>query len=185
MTSISIKNMVCTHCVMMVRDLLTQCGLHPVEVSLGCAIVEEDLDAARLKEVGSRLNAIGFEMLDDPKAQLVEKIRTGVIQWVHDDDRQKKLSEYLCDRTHKEYSALSKLFSEIRGVTIERYCVGQRIEYAKELISYNELSISEVAYKLGYSSPAQLSNQFKQVTGMTPKEFRANHHNKRISIDEI
>lgn len=185
MTSISIKNMVCSHCVMMVRDLLTQCGLHPIEVTLGTATLAEDIETDQLKDIANRLYAIGFDLLDDPKAQLVEKIRTSVIQWVHEEEPRKKLSDYLCDKTHKDYSALSKLFSEVRGITIERYCIGQRIEYAKELISYNELSISEVAYKLGYSSPAQLSTQFKQVTGMTPKMFRSNHHNKRINIDEI
>ena len=95
------------------------------------------------------------------------------------------MSDYLSTRLHKDYSLLSKLFSEVKGITLERYAILHRIEYAKELLCYNQLSTSEIAYKLGYSSPAQFSAQFKQITGMTPKMMRANQTNDRIPLSEI
>ena len=96
-----------------------------------------------------------------------------------------KLSDYLADNLKKDYSTLSKLFSEVRGITIERFAIIHRIEYAKELLCYSQLSTSEIAYKLGYSSPAHLSSQFKQVTGMTPKDFRSQGQHDRISLDAL
>ena len=127
----------------------------------------------------------GFELLDDPRSQLIEQIRIAVQQWVRMDGERPKMSDCLSQRLNRDYSALSKLFSEVRGITIERFAIIHRIEYAKELLCYSQLSTSEVAYKLGYSSPAHLSSQFKQVTGMTPKEFRALGRHDRISLDAL
>lgn len=128
---------------------------------------------------------MGFELLDDPRSQLVEQIRIAVQQWVRMNEERPKLSDYLADNLKKDYSTLSKLFSEVRGITIERFAIIHRIEYAKELLCYSQLSTSEIAYKLGYSSPAHLSSQFKQVTGMTPKDFRAQGQHGRISLDAL
>ena len=128
---------------------------------------------------------MGFELLDDPRSQLVEQMRVCVIEWVRMEGERPKLSDYLSTRLHKDYSLLSKLFSEVKGITLERYAILHRIEYAKELLCYNQLSTSEIAYMLGYSSPAHFSAQFKQITGMTPKMMRANQTNDRIPLSEI
>ena len=111
---------------------------------------------------------MGFELLDDPRSQLVEQIRIAVQELVRMKGERPKMSDYLSHNLKKDYSTLSKLFSEVRGITIERFAIAHRIEYAKELLCYSQLSTSEIAYTLGYSSPAHLSSQFKQVTGMTP-----------------
>lgn len=128
---------------------------------------------------------MGFELLDDPRSQLVEQIRIAVLKWVRMNQERPKMSDYLSHNLNKDYSALSKLFSEVRGITIERFAITHRIEYAKELLCYSQLSTSEISYTLGYSSPAHLSSQFKQVTGMTPKEFRALEQHGRVSLDEL
>lgn len=128
---------------------------------------------------------MGFELLDDPRSQLVERIRIAVQQWVRMEKERPKMSDFLSRQLNKDYSTLSKLFSEVRGVTIERFAIVHRIEYAKELLCYSQLATSEIAYTLGYSSPAHLSSQFKQVTGMTPKEFRAMGQHDRVSLDAL
>ena len=128
---------------------------------------------------------MGFELLDDPRSQLVERIRITIQEWVRMKGERPKMSDYLSHNLNKDYSALSKLFSEVRGITIERFAIIHRIEYAKELLCYSQLSTSEISYTLGYSSPAHLSSQFKQVTGMTPKEFRALEPHGRVSLDGL
>ena len=180
-----IKNMVCPRCSMAVRTILVSAGLTPIAVNLGEAEITEELNAEQQANVSERLAQMGFELLDDPRSQLVEQMRVCVIEWVRMEGERPKLSDYLSTRLHKDYSLLSKLFSEVKGITLERYAILHRIEYAKELLCYNQLSTSEIAYKLGYSSPAHFSAQFKQITGMTPKMMRANQTNDRIPLSEI
>lgn len=180
-----IKNMVCPRCIMAVRTILVSAGLTPIAVNLGEAEITEELNAEQQTNVSERLAQMGFELLDDPRSQLVEQMRVCVIEWVRMEGERPKLSDYLSTRLHKDYSLLSKLFSEVKGITLERYAILHRIEYAKELLCYNQLSTSEIAYKLGYSSPAHFSAQFKQITGMTPKMMRANQTNDRIPLSEI
>ena len=180
-----IKNMVCPRCIMAVRSILVDAGLTPTAVDLGEAEIVEELTAQQLAALSGALAQMGFELLDDPRSRLVEQLRVGVIEWVRMEGERPKLSDYLSTRLHKDYSLLSKLFSEVKGITLERYAILHRIEYAKELLCYNQLSTSEIAYKLGYSSPAHFAAQFKQITGMTPKMMRANQTNDRIPLSEI
>lgn len=180
-----IKNMVCPRCISAVSDLFVSEGVTVKSISLGDAETEEELTDAQRLSLARKLHGIGFELLDDPRSQLVEQIRIAVQQWVRMDEERPKLSDYLSRILNKDYSTLSKLFSEVRGVTIERFSILHRIEYAKELLCYSQLSTSEIAYRLGYSSPAHLSSQFKQVTGMTPKEFRELKKHDRVSLDAL
>lgn len=180
-----IKNMVCPRCIIAVKEILAGVGVTVKAISLGDVETEEELSCEHRLSVARKLQEQGFEWLDDPRSQLVEQIRLTVMQWVRTDDNRCKMSDYLSHQLHKDYTALSKLFSEVRGMTIERFAIIHRIEYAKELMCYSQLSTSEIAYRLGYSSPAHLSRQFKQVTGMTPKEFRALGHHGRVSLDAL
>ena len=180
-----IKNMVCPRCISAVSDLFVSEGVTVKSINLGDVETVEELTQDQLLSVGRKLKDIGFELLDDPRSQLIEQIRVAVQQWVRMDEERPKLSDYLSRHLNKDYSTISKLFSEVRGVTIERFSILHRIEYAKELLCYSQLSTSEIAYRLGYSSPAHLSSQFKQVTGMTPKEFRELDKHSRIPLDAL
>ena len=180
-----IKNMVCPRCISAVSDLFVSEGVTVKSINLGDVETQEELTQDQLLSVGSKLKDIGFELLDDPRSQLVEQIRIAVQQWVRMDEERPKMSDYLSRILNKDYSTLSKLFSEVRGVTIERFSILHRIEYAKELLCYSQLSTSEIAYRLGYSSPAHLSSQFKQVTGMTPKVFRELEKPGRTPLDAL
>ena len=180
-----IKNMVCPRCISAVKDILMSEDLTVMSITLGEAETAEKLSDSQRHAVAERLHAIGFELLDDPRSQLVEQIRIAVQQWVRKNEERTKLSDYLSHRLNKDYSALSKLFSEVRGITIERFSILHRIEYAKELLCYSQLATSEIAYRLGYSSPAHLSSQFKQVTGLTPKGFRELEKHDRTSLDAL
>lgn len=185
MTTINIKNMVCRHCAKAVTAILVSMGLTVEKVTLGEAIIEEELSKEQLKSLANKLQDEGFELLDDPRSCLVEQIKIGVIQWIRMSGQRPKLSDYISDIAHRDYSSLSKLFTQVKGVTIEHFAIRHRVEYAKELLSYSQHSISEIAYTLGYSSPAHLTSQFKQQTGMSPKEFRNMKSKTRQHLDKI
>lgn len=187
MTTLNIKNMVCPRCIMAVNNLLVELSLTPISIVLGEAVIKEDLDLSMIQQIQSKLEDLGFKLLDDPKSKLVEKIKKHIIEWVRTDNcNQEKLSNYLIKSTKKDYNTLSKLFSEVCCISIERYCILQRIEFAKELLCYSKLTISEISFKLGYSSLAHLSGQFKQITGISPKTFKQTYGPKnRQSIDKI
>ena len=180
-----IKNMVCLRCISAVKDILASEGIMVNSISLGDAEIEEELTDEQRLSLARKLHDIGFELLDDPRSLLVEQIRIAVQQWVRMPVERPKLSDYLSRHLNKDYSTMSKLFSEVRGITIERFSILHRIEYVKELLCYSQLSTSEIAYRLGYSSPAHLSSQFKQVTGMTPKEFRELEKPDRTPLDAL
>jgi AraC-like DNA-binding protein len=182
-----IKNMVCQRCKMAVRQELQKLGLQPLSVELGEVELEEAPDAAKTEEIEEALNAIGFELIDDKKSRVIEKIKSLVIELIHQSDEQTRLkySEYISNKLHYEYTYLSKLFSEVEGTTIEQYIIAQKIEKVKELLVYDELSLSEIAYKLGYSSVAHLSAQFKKVTGLTPSFFKSPGGRQRKPLDEV
>lgn len=187
MTTLYIKNMVCDRCKMAVDMTLRDEGLHPINVELGEVKVEENINADKRSDLKSDLEKLGFELLDDKRQQTIEKIKNAIIRLVHykDNNSTLNLSSFLSSELHQDYSALSKLFSEVEGKTIDRYYIGQRIERVKELIKYDELSLTQIALKMNYSSTAYLSNQFKSVTGMTPSQFKALKVNTRKSIDKI
>ena len=177
--------MVCPRCISAVKDILVSEGLTVNSISLGDAEIEEELTDEQRLSLARKLHDIGFELLDDPRSLLVEQIRIAVQQWVRMPVERPKLSDFLSRHLNKDYSTMSKLFSEVRGITIERFSILHRIEYVKELLCYSQLSTSEIAYRLGYSSPAHLSSQFKQVTGMTPKEFRELEKPDRTPLDAL
>lgn len=186
-TTIHIKNMVCNRCILVVERLLAELGFTPVHVELGRAVVQEPLSDADMCTLRSRLEAVGFELIDDKRTLLIEQLRNAVIELVHrrDNDLRTNLSDYLSGKFHSDYGALSKLFSEVAGITLEKYYIAQKIERVKELLVYNELSLSEIADKLNYSSVAHLSAQFKSVTGVTPTAFRRLNENRRRPLDQV
>ncbi|GAA4315004.1 AraC family transcriptional regulator [Compostibacter hankyongensis] len=182
-----IKNMVCNRCVMVVREELEKAGLQPRSVILGEAELAGDPSEPQLRMLEERLNVLGFELLEDRKKQQIEKIRLLIINQVQQGEIPEHFSliTYISQNLHRDYSALSRLFSEVEGITIEQFFILQKIEKVKELLLYNELSLSEIAFRLGYSSVAHLSGQFKKITGLTPSSFRQSHPAHRSALDEV
>ena len=183
-----IKNMVCHRCKMVVKSELEKLNLHPVSVALGEVIIEENqLSKLQSTQLAEALNTVGFELIDDRKSQLIEGIKTFIINSVHYKDEQpkKNYSLLLSQHLHHNYSHLSNLFSQVEGITIEQYIINQKIEKVKELLLYKELSLSQIALQLGYSSTAHLSAQFKKITGMTPSTFKHLGAESRKSLDDI
>ena len=179
--------MVCNRCNMMVKSELEKFGLHPLTVELGMAEIERELSAEEKKLLNERLGVLGFELIDDRKTRLIESIKTTVVELIRNPDNFPKVtfSEYLSEKFHQDYSALSKLFSEVQGMTIEQYVITHKIERVKELLVYDELSLSEIADILGYSSVSHLSKQFKKITGLTPTYFKSIREKRRTPIDEL
>ncbi len=180
--------MVCDRCRMAVRSELEQLQLHPQSIELGIVELREDhLTDVQLSDVNKQLTAIGFELLDDGKRKLVEQIRTAVIELIHyeNDGNQVKHSEYLAHRVGRDYPAISKIFSDETHITIEQYIIYQKIEKVKELLSYGQLTLSEIAWQMGYSSVAAISAQFKKVTGMTPSQYKSAENKDRKTLDKI
>ena len=183
---IAIKNMVCPRCVQAVSQVFASLDITPLDVRMGEAIVAEPLTAGQHADLQRELEAIGFELLDDQQKQLVERIKTIIIDHIHRlEDNHFVFTDVLQVELNKEYSQLSKLFSEKEGITIEQYVILQRTEKVKELLSYNELTLSEIAYRLGYSSVAYLSAQFKKITGLTPSQFKKLGINLRKPLDQL
>lgn len=187
MTTLYIKNMVCDRCKMAVDKTLREQGLHPMSVELGEVTLDDTLTDTKRAELRGELEKLGFELLDDRRQQTIDRIKSAIIRLVHyrDNNSQLNLSDFLASELHQDYSALSKLFSEVEGKTIERFFIEQRIERVKELIKYDELSLTQIAVKMNYSSTAYLSSQFKSVTGMTPTQFKALKRNTRRGLDTI
>ncbi len=180
--------MVCHRCKMVVRMELEKLNLHPMNIALGEVVIKEkDLKKEQLSNLLNALKAVGFELIDDRRSKLIEQIKTFVIDMVHYQEEQpsKNYSELLYKHLHHDYSHLSNLFSEVEGITIEQYIINQKIEKVKELIIYDELSLAEIADKLGYSSVAYLSNQFKKTTGLTPSHFKQAGQRQRKPLDKI
>ena len=182
-----IKNMVCDRCKMMVRQELKKAGLSPETVELGEVEFSQELTPQQIKTVEEALTPLGFELIDDRKSRLIEQIKKAVIELVYYTEEMPKvnLSAYLAQKLHYEYSHLSTLFSSIEGITLEKYFIAQKIERVKELLVYDELTLSEIAFQMGYSNVAHLSNQFKKVTGLTPSYFKIIGHSKRNTIDKV
>ena len=182
-----IKNMVCNRCIMVVEDQLKRLGLQPLSVELGVAILPTQVTDEVYHSVKEALEPFGFELMDGKKSQVIEQIKDAIIELVHykDSDLKVNLSDYLASKLNRDYSSLSKLFSEVTNTTIEKYLIAQKIERAKELLVYGELSLNEIADKLNYSSAAYLSAQFKSVTGLTPSYFKKIKENKRKPLDEV
>ena len=184
---IYIKNMVCNRCKMVVKTILEKLGLHPVQVELGEVTLQEN-DISGIKEqLKQELQSFGFDLLDNKKTKTIEKIKNRIVDLVQNKNSnlQITLSDYLVQELHQDYSALSNLFSQVEGTTIEKYYIIQKIEKVKELLVYDELSLSEIAFQLNYSSVGYLSNQFKKTTGMTPSQFKKAIDKNRKFLDGI
>lgn len=178
--------MVCNRCILVVQQELEKLNLAPSKVILGEATLEKAPNARQMEELTKRLSELGFELLDNQKHLQIEKIKKLLIEKVQSPDIEEhfSLSEYLGKALDKDYSYLSRLFSGTEGTTIEQYFILQKLEKVKEWLIYDELTLSEIAWRLGYSSVAHLSAQFKKITGLTPRQFKeiGGHRN---SLDEV
>jgi AraC family transcriptional regulator len=185
--TIYIRNMVCNRCIMVVAQEFEKMGLKPSAVKMGEVELSGKPSAAQLEKISTSLQQLGFEILDDQKQKLIEKIRTLLIDKIQSGEVEEHfiLSDFIGKKFNKDYSQLSRLFSEVEAVTIEQFFIHQKIEKVKELIAYNEMTLSEIAWKLGYSSVAHLSSQFKKVTGFTPSQIKKHPLNNRKSLDHI
>ena len=180
---LAIKNMVCARCVRVVKEELENLGLTVQSVELGEATVSGN---ATIEEIKTALTRAGFELLEDKKARTIEQIKNYIIQLIQDpENRTANYSDLIAKHLHKDYHYLSQLFSATENVTIEKFIILQKIERVKEWLVYGELSLSEIAYKVGYSSVAHLSSQFKQITGFTPTAFKNLKNHNRKALDEI
>ena len=182
-----IKNMVCDRCINAIRRELDRQGLTYKNVQLGEVELAHQLTGEQLAHLSTRLTDIGFELLDNKKSRIVEKIKNTIVSIIHhnEDPLNMKLSALLEDKLKMDYHYLTTLFTSVEGVTIEKYTILQRIEKVKELLMYDELSLSEIADQLGYSSVQHLSQQFKKITGSTPSQFRSLKENRRKPLDKL
>ena len=182
-----IKNMVCDRCKMAVVNELERQGVVFQSVELGEVILKEQPAKSTLDAFKVGIEQLGFELIDDKKSKIIEKIKAEVIQTIRQPDTKIKtnFSIHLAQKLGKDYSSLSSLFSEVEGTTIEQYMIHQRIERAKELLVYDELTLSQIANQLNYSSVAHLSNQFKKITGLTPSHFKGIRSKARKPLDKV
>ncbi len=179
--------MVCSRCKMVVKAALEKAGLPFLSLELGEVELEHTPTKPQLQQLNTSLKGLGFELMDNKKVQTIEKIKNAIVKLVHysDQDTKTNLSTFITSQIHQDYNYLSNLFSEVEGTTIEKYLIAHKIEKVKELLVYDELTLSEIADRLGYSSVAYLSNQFKKITGLTPSYFKSLKEHKRRNIEEL
>lgn len=179
--------MVCNRCIMVVRQELEKAGVKPLEVNMGEVILSKPISDSKLEQINNRLTELGFEILDSKNKKLIEKAKTILIEKVQTGEIEEhfSLTDFLPRKLNKEYTQLSRLFSEVEGITLEQFFILQKIEKVKEWLVYDELTLSEISYRLGYSSVAHLSAQFKKVTGLTPSQFKKLGVKHRKSIDNV
>ena len=184
---IYIRNMVCIRCQMVVKTELEKLGVQYVDVKIGEVNTMEDVPGDKLDQLDMALRKAGLMLMDDKKSILVEKIKAAVIELVHytEDQIKTNLSDYLSEKLNYDYTYLASLFSEVKGITVEKFYLTHKIEKVKELIVYDELNLSEIAYKLHYSSVAHLSNQFKKITGLTPSHFKKLKNKRRQTLEDV
>src|SRR5688572_23145520 len=179
--------MVCIRCKMVVKEELVKLGLHYTSVELGEAEIRENITVEQHDQFKSALLRSGLELMDDKKSVLIQKIKNVIIELVHYSEEPLTInfSELLSQKLNHDYTYLSNLFSEVQGTTIEKFLIVHRIERVKELLVYNELNLTEIAYQMHYSSVAHLSAQFKKVTGLTPTHFRQLKDKRRSMLDDM
>ncbi|SEG45472.1 AraC-type DNA-binding protein [Flavobacterium urumqiense] len=182
-----IKYMVSNRCKMAVKEELKKLGLHFIVVDLGEVEIMENISMIQREQLKKALLDSGLELMDDKKAMLIEKIKNVIIEMVHHSTENIKVnfSDYLSEKMNHDYTYLSNLFSEVQGTTIEQFIISHKTERIKELIIYGELNITEIAWKMNYSSVAHLSSQFKKVTGLSPSHFKQLKDKRRNPIEEI
>ncbi|MDO9594710.1 MAG: AraC family transcriptional regulator [Lutibacter sp.] len=179
--------MVSNRCKMAVKDALRKLKLHFVVVDLGEVDIMENITDEQREKLKVELFNSGLELMDDKRAMLIEKIKNVIIEMVHYSEEAIKVnfSDYLSEKLNHDYTYLANLFSEVQGTTIEQFIIVHKVERIKELINYGELNITEIAWKMNYSSVAHLSNQFKKVTGLSPSHFKQMKDKRRSPIEEI
>jgi AraC-like DNA-binding protein len=179
--------MVCIRCQMVVKSELEKLGFQYFDVKIGEANIIGDIASEKMEQLDFALRKSGLELMDNKKSILVEKIKNAIIDLVHYTDEQIKvnLSDYLSENLKYDYTYLANLFSEVKGITIEKYYLTHKIEKVKELIVYDELNLSEIAYKMNYSSVSHLSNQFKKYTGLTPSHFKLLKNKRRGTLEDV
>jgi len=184
---IHIKNMVCPRCISAISNILEQLEIPYASIKLGEVKILSSLDTKTKRHLSKGLQNSGFSLIDDRKSQLIEQMKTLAVDKIHhsSDELDIKWADYISKNLHLDYKYLSSLFSSIESITFEQYIINQKIERVKELIVYDELTLSEIAFKLNYSSVAYLSNQFKKVTGMTPSKFKKCTNKNRKYLDDI
>ncbi len=181
--------MVSNRCKLAVKEALRGLGLHFIVVDLGEVEIMENISIEQREELKSALHSSGLELMDDKRAVLIEKIKNAIIEMVHHANENEivktNFSDYLSKKLNHDYTYLANLFSEVQGTSIEQFIISHKIERVKELIIYDELSITEIAWKMNYSSVAHLSNQFKKMTGLSPLHFKQLKNKRRSPIEEI
>lgn len=179
--------MVCIRCKMVVKEELTKLGLHCTVVELGEAEVLESISAGQREQIKTALLKSGLELMDDKKSVLIQQIKNVIIELVHysEEPLTIKFSEFLSTKLNHDYTYLANLFSEVQGTTIEKFFIAHKIERVKELLVYNELNLTEIAYQMHYSSVAHLSTQFKKITGLTPSHFKQLKNKRRSMLDNV
>ncbi len=179
--------MVSIRCKMMVKSELEKLGLHWLSVELGEAEIKENISAEQREQIKAALLKYGLELMDDKKSMLIEKIKNVIIELVHYSDELPKtnFSDYLSEKLHYDYTYLANLFSEVESTTIQHFMILHKIEKVKELLVYDELNLTEIAYKLHYSSVSHLSNQFKKITGLTPSHFKKLRKKRRQALENV
>jgi AraC family transcriptional regulator len=187
-TTLYIKNMVCDRCIKVVSEELTNLGYEVKKINLGEAVIDNVVKTLDLDVIKNVLVENGFDLVDDKNSKLVEKIKVLIIEKIHHQNGKLEkfsFSKYLSNELGVNYSQLSSVFSSCEGVTIEKFIIKQKIEKVKELLTYNELTLSEIAFKLGYSSVQHLSNQFRQITGLNPTYFKKLKDHRRNPLDHL
>ena len=181
--------MVCIRCKMMVKAELLKLGLHYINLELGEVEIMGAISKSQREQLKISLLKSGLELMDDKRSMLIEKIKNVIVELIHySDDKDELLinfSNYLSEKLEYDYTYLANLFSEVQGTTIEKFIIAHKIERVKELLVYNELTLTEIAWKLHYSSVAHLSNQFKKVTGLTPTHFKQLKHKRNNALDNV
>lgn len=182
-----IRNMVCNRCIMVVQSEMAKLGLEVKNIKLGEVELKKEPSFVERDALNDALVSLGFELIDDKKSRMIERVKNVIIDLVHhqDNDAKTNLSDILSKELNHDYNYISNLFSEVESTTIEKYFIAQKIEKVKELLVYDELSLSEIAFRLNYSSVAYLSNQFKKVTGLTPSHFKQIKEDKRKPLDKV
>jgi AraC-like DNA-binding protein len=186
-TKLYIKYMVSLRCKMMVKEELHKLGLHHIIVDLGMVEILEDIKEKQRKELKANLLKSGLELLDDKKSILIERIKNVIIEMIHYSDELPKVnySDYISEKLGYDYTYLANIFSEVKGITIQQFIINHKIEKVKELLIYDELNLSEISYKLHYSSVAHLSNQFKKVTGLTPTFYKQLKDKRKQNLEDL
>jgi len=187
-TTLYIKNMVCHRCIKVVKDELSNLGYEVSKIDLGEATIKSSEKSHNITEIKKVLVENGFDLVDDKNSKLIEKMKVLIINKIHHQhDKLEKISfsKYLSNELGVNYSHLSFVFSSCEGITIEKFIIKQKIEKVKELLTYDELTLSEIAFKLGYSSVQHLSNQFRQITGLNPSYFKKLKDHQRKPLDQL